>query len=235
MKVIESYIANGWLEEHDSLESLTAAVGGTPIFNKFACLTKVRSDGTCKRRIIMDARRSGVTASSRKMYKAVLPRQTDLVQDTLRLLSGAKDAESVDYMVLDADDAFWQVPLHPKERRFYCAMLRDSNGKTRFLSYARTPQGSRGAPLSWSQTFGLVCRCVSSVVRDPVIPDAHEMEVYVDDPILVLRGTTSANTEGAALAILTWAVLGVGLSFKKGQFGPKACLLYTSPSPRDRG
>ena len=221
LAILFDYVKNDWVNEFSTLAELEQFVRGQPVFNKFACIVKEKPDGSKKYRIIMDSKLSGVTAASSKQDRSELPLQTDIINDIMALMGNCKTAEAMALLVLDAESAFWQVPLHPKERRFYCAMPRASDGSTRYLAYARTPQGSRGAPLSWSQIFGLICRCVSSVVRDPVIPDAHEFEVYVDDPILALHGTVVANQEAAALAILAWTALGVGLSFRKGQFGKR--------------
>ena len=93
------------------MAELATYVGGPPILSKFACITKQRADGTLKRRIIMDSKRSGVTAASKRQYRAVLPRHTDLMQGVLQLLSTAQPAESVWFMVQDAVDAYWQMLL----------------------------------------------------------------------------------------------------------------------------
>ena len=85
--------------------------------------------------------------------------------------------------------------------------------------YLVTAQGSRGAPLSWSVIFGLIGRCVLSVLRDPATPGATRMQTYVDDPALALRGTSSVRRKQVARAILTWTVLGVPLALTKGQLG----------------
>ena len=82
LKIIQQYIANGWLRAFDSLEVLTAYVGGPPVFGKFACIDKNRADGSKERRTINDTKVSGVTDCTRRHYRAVLPRQTDLVGDT---------------------------------------------------------------------------------------------------------------------------------------------------------
>ena len=172
-----------------------------PVFKKFTCIVKTKADGTVKYRIITDSKQSGVTAATSKQYRSVLPRETDLVHDILSLLVGRRDAESVLLKVLDAEDAFWQVPLHPQERHFYCGQP-NRQGKVSYLAYTRTAQGSRAAPLSWSVIFGVICRCVCSIRRCTVVPDAHSIEVFVDDPILPLRGTTEVVIRHAALAIL---------------------------------
>ena len=89
----------------DSHEAQSQFVNGIPIANKFACITKLRADGTVKRRIIMDSKRSRVTEASRKMYRQVLPRQTDLLSDVLVLQAGCMNAEEVELFVQDAKDA----------------------------------------------------------------------------------------------------------------------------------
>ena len=107
IKIIDGYIEQGWLREFGSVRELTAFVGGDPILNKFACITKTKLDGTVKRRIIMDSKRSMVTDASRKMYKAVLPRVTDLINDMLALLSKTDKPNEVEVFICDAKDAFW--------------------------------------------------------------------------------------------------------------------------------
>ncbi len=67
--------------------------------------------------------------------------------------------------------------------------------------------------------FGLISRCTVSVLRDPVLPDATRMQVYIDDPVVTIRGTPDIRQEQVALLVLAWAVLGVGPSFRKGQLG----------------
>ena len=143
--------------------------------NKFACIKKLRPDGTMKYRIIMDSKESGVTSASRKQYKQILPRQTDLISDALSLMADMQAGEQIDFFVCDAEDAYWQVPLHPEERRYYCAILRLPNGRTVFVVHVRTAQGSRGAPLSWAVVFGLVCRCVLAVLRRVIVRRASRL------------------------------------------------------------
>eukprot|EP00974_Lingulodinium_polyedra_P108918 10541493-Lingulodinium_polyedra.AAC.1 len=55
--------------------------------------------------------------------------------------------------VLDFSDAFWNVPLCPRERRFFVARIRG-----RFYLFLRTAQGSRGGPLTWCRLAALVSR-----------------------------------------------------------------------------
>ena len=122
------------------------------------------------------------------------------------------------YLVADANEAFWQVPLHPPERRFYCALLRKPDGSCRYFAFTRTVQASRGGPLSWAQTFALIDRCLFGVLRCNITPNSHRMQVYLDDPIIAFLGTPEVCRHQAALAILTWTVLGIKLAVEKGQY-----------------
>ena len=124
LAILDDYISKGWLESFTSIENLRAAVGGEPILNKFACVVKTRIDGTLKHRIIMDSKESQVTSVSRKSYKAVLPRFTDLVQDCLNLQCGTSPIEC---FVCDAEDAFW----HRAILRFGFPPLRSTVGTRR--------------------------------------------------------------------------------------------------------
>ena len=45
------------------------------------------------------------------------------------------------------------------------------------------------------------------------------MQVYVDDPVVVLQGPTQRRRLHVALLMLSWYILGISLAIKKGQFG----------------
>ena len=77
MAIIDSHVALGRLKEFGSHEAQSRFVDGHPVPNKFACITKLKPDGSVKRRIIMDSKKSRVTDASRKTYRQVLPRQTE--------------------------------------------------------------------------------------------------------------------------------------------------------------
>ena len=106
----------------------------------------------------MDSNRSGVKAASRRTYKSVLPRVTDAISSLLQALNDNAPEEATEQFVIDATDAFWELGLHPSERRYFVGKIGGN-----FYVYLRTAQGSRGAPLSWATVFGLICRCVQSL------------------------------------------------------------------------
>ena len=88
----------------------------------------------------------------------VLPRIEDAVTDLLELSMSLSDDETIDMAVLDIVDAFWNVPLSFKERRYFAGK---SHG--RYLVYLRAAQGSRNGPLSWAAMFSLILRLTLSL------------------------------------------------------------------------
>ena len=76
-----------------------------------------------KTRIILDAKKSQVTAATARRYKSELPRVTDALHDILALMSNLKHGDVLAQMIADITDAFWLIPLHPAERRFFVAKL----------------------------------------------------------------------------------------------------------------
>lgn len=162
----------------------------------------------------MDFKDSAVTAASRKQYRAVLPRQADLMQGVWQL-----HAESVWSMGQDAVDAYWQMLLRPQEPKFDCAVLRRPGRNPTYVPYNRTLQGSHGAPLCWTIIYALVCKMAFSTLRCQVAPSSQRMEVYVDDPACLLPGTEQGWKQQMAVMTLAWAAMVIVLAFSKVLFG----------------
>ena len=69
--------------------------------------------------MILDTKQSDVKHASAKGQRVILPRLMDSIWRILEMLaSGLADGEALDLFVLDFQEAFWQVPLSPAERRF---------------------------------------------------------------------------------------------------------------------
>ncbi len=85
----------------------------------------------------MDGSSRGVTELSGKAYKVVLPRLIDLVTDAMTLQQQVRktNLREVDFLVVDATDAFWTIPLDPAERKYFVSRV---NGM--YLVYLRTAQ-----------------------------------------------------------------------------------------------
>ena len=185
----------GWLASFNSHQQCERFVGGPFVLSKFAMLVKEKWSDTSqswvkKNRFIMDGKSTGVTSCSHKSYKTVLPRVSEAAFNLLELSHKARRHRQhfqVIQLVLDATDAFWNVPLSPIERRWFVSKVQD-----KYLVYLKTAQGSRGAPLSWAVLFGLACRLGLSsqvlLIQDAFVLDTL-LEAYVDDPHVSLAGT----------------------------------------------
>ena len=105
MSEIRSFAEAGWLSEFDTIGELESSLGGPAVISPFHVVVKHRS-GKIKRRLILDLRRSGISARTRHTHRVVLPSISDAVQDALRLLSTAAEDEQVEFFILDFQNAF---------------------------------------------------------------------------------------------------------------------------------
>ena len=183
---IEAFTAKGYLKQFADLEACTAYLGAPPLVSCFGAITKVRH-GEIKRRIILDVKRSRVKECTRKVHRVPLPKVTDVAYDILDSLAKQdfEPGEGIELLVLDFEDAFWNIPLAAGEHRFFVGRLR---GK--FYVFLRAAQGSRNGPLAWAGVISLVMRLVQAVFWDygrcPL-----RINTYVDDPLAMVRGTQS--------------------------------------------
>ena len=169
--------------------------------------------GKLKRRIVLDVKQSKVKDCTKKVHRVPLPRVTDVVYDILDSL--AKDellnGEGIELLVLDFVDAFWNIPLSTEERRFFVGKLR---GKLYVFLRAAQAQGSRNGPLVWAGVISLAIRPVHAVFWEygkcPL-----RINIYVDDPICIVRGTPEQRRRRIAVLILLWRALGLPLAFRR--------------------
>ena len=146
-------------------------------------ITEIK-DGAVKKRMILDTQASSVKEATQRGQRVLLPRLLDVVYQILFLMNLAVSASmGLELMVLDFSEAFWQIPLHPDERKFFGAKL-TIEGTLRYLLYFGTVQGSRGAPLSWARTAALLMRLTFSPFDD----SALRLLCFVDAPLVVLAG-----------------------------------------------
>ena len=91
-------------------------------------------------------------------------------------------------LVIDIQVAFWHIPNHPAERKYFVA-----RAGRHYIIFRRTAQGSRNAALTWATVAALVARCVQSLFLGGAKARSRTMgnlmlQVYVDDPFAVMRG-----------------------------------------------
>ena len=117
--------------------------------------------------------------------------------------------QEVSFMVLDFVDAFYRAPLHPDERHYYVVSY---GGK--FLRWNRIAQGSTNGP----QLFGRFAALVGRLTQSVVPSSSGRLHIFIDDPILTLKGTPEVNDRNATKAILIWRMMSLGLAFHKAQY-----------------
>ena len=215
---IKGYRQKGYLMEFDTLAEVTDYLRSAPVLSKLGCIVKEKVNKetgtvTKKSRIILDCKRSLVSKYASRTFKSVLPRISDAVKSAMKLIGSCKDGESATLFIADVSDAFWLIPLHFSERKYFVAKLSD-----RYYVFLRTAQGSRGAPLSFAVIMALACRCVQSVLcRVQGREGAPEgmVQTYVDDPLTILRGDNARQRRLACMISIVWMLLGIPMAFHK--------------------
>jgi hypothetical protein len=211
---------NEYAMKFDTLEEAETFLGTKIILSKIGAIKKMRN-GKWKMRMVIDSKRSGVSKATRKFERTQLPRALDVVSDTMALLSnipGLQETveevqdyrEWVEFMVADFRDAFFILPNHPKERKFFAVRYRK-----KVLVFTRTTQGSRGAPLTWARFIALIARLTQSVIG----AESCRLSTYVDDPILVAVGSRKQRRTIFAMTLAIWSALGLPLALEKAQIG----------------
>ena len=161
---IKGYHEKGYLLECRDLAEARRYLGKDPAISKLGCIVKEKLNVetgqlTKKTRIILDCKRSMISRYASRKHKSVLPRVTDAVRSALKLLWHCNHDEGVTLFIADVSDAFWLIPLHKSEQKYFVARL-----EGRYYIFLRTAQGSRGAPLTCSVIMALASRFIQSIL-----------------------------------------------------------------------
>ena len=205
-----AFVATGKLLAYRTREECKAAIGAEPLLSRFGLLIKWR-DGKCKKRVILDCKQSGLSKRTRRRYKVMLPRVTDAVRDALKLLANRLPLEQLEIFILDFKDAFWSIPLHGGEKRWFCGRVRGW-----WLVYNAVAQGSRNGPLAWCTIAALLARLTQGLF-DPL--REMRLQVYVDDPAATICGTAKHRDRVICIMILVWVMTGFELALAKAKRG----------------
>ena len=81
------------------------------VFNPLGLISKLKSDGTWKHRLIWDLLRSRVNEAVHQGERIVLPMLADVVEDAIDMLRMAQDDEEVEMLIVDISDAFNNIPV----------------------------------------------------------------------------------------------------------------------------
>ena len=119
--------------------------------------------------------------------------------------------------------------------RFVRAITRTRDTKNHSLDSSLMPRGkrARGTRTRDDDADERLCWALERVVADPTIPDDVKGRVRAHCVKTVEAGRVEAYARGSSCARTGMCVLALSTSLREMDETEAACLLYTSPSPRD--
>jgi len=154
--------------------------GGDSVSSEIHVLSKTKN-GRTKHRFILDCKKAGLSRNSRRSEHTLLPCVTDAVSNAFEMATDkAGGYDTMLFGVIDCTEAFWRIPSHKSEQRFFTMRV----GQTSYV-LLRTAQGSRGAPPTWSHFGTLLTRLLQGIFE----PRRGRVNLYVDDLLLILVNT----------------------------------------------
>ena len=208
---VERLIDTGFVFACTSLSEFEQALQGKPHLSKLGMITKEK-DGRTKRRLILDCKESKVNIKAKKGGRLILPRLTDVVDDALHLMhrTGSRLGEDVEWLILDFTDWFFNIPLHPQERKHFTMSYKGT-----FIAYKTQAQGSMNAPLVCGRVAALIARLTQAIFG----LDQYRLQIYVDDPCICVCGNAAHRDRLLAATVALWNAMGIRLAYKKAQRG----------------
>ena len=215
---LQRYENNGYMRRLTVEEANRAFKKRT--LSKLGLILKEREDGSLKKRIVIDLRRSGGNSKAVLPERLLLPRPWDCVLMTREVRANSpkashfapEDRWGAEYAVIDITDAFMSFGLHPTE---WGHALTPSTQENECLLFVAMLFGYKTAPLVFSRLAAQVARILQAGL-DPAI-GAHQ--VYLDDSIFYLQGSLKARDAALSFVLYTMAALGLRVSYKKGKRG----------------
>ena len=193
-------------------------------------VTKLKSDGTLKHRLIQDLKANSVNKAVSLTERQVLPRGVDHARDIAILQESRRDGEEVSVLIIDFKNAFLSVPLHASERRFNCARIPEGISRGRepmdddeplegkFVVWQVLGFGGKPNPLLFARVASVAIR-TGQALFGASRKSEHALvrcQLYVDDPAVTVCGDAASTESAMDILILWWLCLGVPMAWKKG-------------------
>lgn len=194
-----------WSTDQGSLEKKY----GPLVQSSIGVIVKYKKD-VKKVRLVHDLRRSGINNTIQFGERLVLPRLRDVVEDAMILFEALEPGEKVMLLSLDFRDAFKQLPVRDNEKRFLSGMAAGG-----YFVYHVVLFGVRTGPLVWARLAAMVSRFTQSMFAH----DRCRLQVYVDDPLILMRGKPSQIEDICNKILCLWVAMGLKISWSKGTLG----------------
>lgn len=208
--VLQDLVDKEYVIKFPSIEEAETYLGSKAIVSKLALIT-TEKEGIVKHRLILDCRVSGSNDHTRKSERILLPRAWHVIKDALQLAAMKKDEEEITFAVCDFTDAFYMIPLHRDEQRYFVA-----SHKGCIYVWRRIAQGSLNGPNVFGRLSALVGRCTQACFD----PAELRLHIYSDDPIAVMRATPQRRRRLVGVLIMIWLLMNFSLAAHKAQEGP---------------
>ena len=240
--LLSDLVDQGFVLVFGSASDAEAWLGCPPVPSPLGDVTKLKPDGSVKHRLIQDLRASAVNSASCVGERQVLPRFIDHATD---LATATTSGTDVGVFILDFQNAFMTLPLHPAEMPFNTSSVPHGISRSRAALYPGEPQsgqflvwrvlgfGGHSNPLTYSRAATFAARSGQALLirpREKTGVAEGRLQLYVDDPILTVEGNIEEQHCAIDLLVLWWLCLGIPLSWSKGSF-----LNALSPPRLDRG
>ena len=227
---IDRYLKKGFVRRMSWDE--VAKLFGSGTVSKMALLLKEKPDGSTKRRIILDLRRSGGNEKCEVEERICLPRLSDVLEMMRHMRSTEMDLkeflmdynykrsrrdvddQGTEFVLADMQDAFCHFGVHPKELRN--CISPDESGKGALLWTAML-FGFKAAPLLMGRLASACGRLLQSLYYSFEV----QSQIYMDDLLFAMKGPVQHREKLISLMIYTLRAMGVQLSLEKGERGTR--------------
>ena len=169
-----------------------------------------------KNRIFQDLKANGVNGLARCAERLVLPRGIDHAVDLEVVSDLCEEDEAVWTLILDYVGAFMSLALAESERRFSCATL-DARLGAAIVVWRVLGFGPKANPLVYGRCGAFAARSGQALLDS----GRARLQLYVDDPAAVIRGTGKRARLEFDILLLWWLVIGLDLSWSKESFTSK--------------
>ena len=205
-------VDKGFAEWSANRSDLEAKVGPL-VTSSIGVIVKYKGEPPVKKvRLVHDLRRSWVNDGINLEERLVVPRMRDAAGDALDLMEKKQDGEIVALLSLDFSHAFKQIPVKHEEKRFLAGQAMGG-----YFYFHKVLFGIKTGPLVWCRLAALISRCTQSCFH----PDRLRMQLFVDDPLITLRGSEEQICDMTVKVLLLWLALGLKVAWQKGSMNVK--------------
>lgn len=210
-QLIDDYTARGFCHKAMSMEEATAELGREPVLNRLGVVVKHPPGGKKKSRIIWDLRESRANKFCHPAERVLLPKLLDVAESALKI---QRKGSQVWLAAVDIRDAFMNVPAGD-DKYMTVASKEDNKGKQELIIFDVLVFGSGSSPTIWGRYAAWLGRSTAA------ISPSSGIQIYVDDPSVVLEGSKSDATRELTNILLWFSITGFPVKLEKAEGGKK--------------